>query len=466
MRILQLCTYERGGGAEKVALDLHHAYRALGHDARMLVRHSKQPTDGVYEADAYAHTAPWGKLAGKLDAWVAGQRRFRGQYRVRDWLRRTAWPQRWIALMSGAEDVGYPYAGRLLDTSAPPTAAPGWGAGWTPDVIHAHNLHGDYFDLRALAPLSRRIPVVWTLHDAWALTGHCAYFIDCGRWRSGCGSCPDLGRAPAIRRDRTAENWRLKREAYAQSRLAVATPSQWLMDQVEQSMLDPWRRQVIPNGVDRSVYRPGDREEARAALGLPQEAFICMFIATSVSAGNIYKDISTVDRAVRLAREQATGSELLFVCVGAAGESADPHVRYTGYLSDPARVALHYQAADVLLHAANAENYPCVVLEALACGTPVIATAVGGVAEQIDDGESGFLVARGDGAAMAERLLSLKSNPLLRRRMAARAARHERSTFTIERQAGRYLEWFGELREAYAAEPELVGRARSASAGA
>lgn len=438
MKILQISTYDRAGGAEKVAFDLQHAYRELGHDVRMLVRHKKTADPTVIEADPYAQTAPWGATAAQLDAWIAHQQRFRGQYRARDWLRRTTWPQRWIDRLQGTEDFGYPYAYHLLDQD------------WKPDVIHAHNLHGDYFDLRALATLSRQVPLVWTLHDTWAMTGHCAYFIDCPRWETGCGQCPDLQRPPAIRRDRTAENWQRKQAIYAQSRLAVATPSQWLMNVVERSMLRPWQKQVIPYGIDQRIYSPGEQQAARAALGLPQNAFICMFIAYSVSSTNIYKDVTTVDRAVRKVMDQAPKKELLFLCVGAGGDApADDRIRYTGYLSDPTQVALYYRAADVLLQAANADNYPCVVLEALACGTPVIGTAVGGIAEQISDQHTGFLVPRGDGDAMAQRLTLLLNDRDQLRRMAQAAAQTAAQTHRLEQQAQTYLHWFDQLQAEY-----------------
>ncbi|GAB4114800.1 MAG: glycosyltransferase [Roseiflexaceae bacterium] len=441
MKILQFCTYDRGGGAETVAMDLLHAYQALGHDVRMIVRHKKGAHPQVLEADPYQHTAPWGPAAAAADRWVATQQRFRGQYRVRDWLQRSAWPQRWINHFSGAEDFSYPASQHVLDDQ------------WCPDVIHAHNLHGDYFDLRALAPLSQRVPVIWTLHDTWALTGHCAYFIDCPRWQHGCGVCPDLQRAPAIRADRTAENWQRKRAIYAQSRLAIATPSQWLLDLVGQSMLKPWQQQVIPNGVDTRIYTIGDRQAARAALDIPADAFVVLYIAASVSSHNPYKDAATVVQAARQLASTHSDAPLLLIRIGAGGEpESDPRFRSTGYLADPQLIAQYYRAADLLLHAANADNYPCVIQEALACGTPVIATAVGGVPEQIHDGDNGFLVARGDSAAMAARMGELLNTPERLHALRASTAAHAARMLSTVACAERYLRWFTELRQTYAAE--------------
>lgn len=438
MKILQLSTYDRAGGAEKVAFDLHQAYRKLGHDARLLVRYKRTDAPHVIEADPYAFTSPWASLTEALDQHIAHQKTFRGQYRLRDWLQRTAWPQRWLDTWHGVENFNYPYSYSILDED-----------GWRPDVIHAHNLHGDYFDLRALAPLSHQTLFTWTLHDTWALTGHCGYFIDCERWREGCGHCPDLKRAPAIRQDRTAENWQRKQRIYTQSRLAVVTPSRWLMEHVEHSMLQPARRRVIPNGVDITVYRPGIRQRARAVLGLSQTAFICMFIAYSASTTNIYKDVTTIDRAVRSVAAQRPDSELQCVCVGAndRGSAPDASFHYTGYLDDPEQIVLYYQAANVLLHAANAENFPCVILEALACGTPIIATAVGGIPEQIVEESTGFLVPRGDSDVMAGRLAQLIDHPDQCEKMGLAAALHAQQNFSLERQVANYLQWFEECWE-------------------
>src|SRR5689334_640188 len=110
MNILQLSTYDRAGGAEKVAFDLHHAYRKLGHDARLLVRYKKTDASYVTEADPYAFTSPWASLTEMLDQRIADQKKFRGQYRLRDWLQRTAWPQRWLDMWQGIENFNYPYS--------------------------------------------------------------------------------------------------------------------------------------------------------------------------------------------------------------------------------------------------------------------------------------------------------------------------------------------------------------------
>jgi glycosyltransferase involved in cell wall biosynthesis len=435
MRILQINTYDRGGGAEQVALSLHRAYRALGHDARMLVGQRRTDSEGVIEADPYLYTSRWGSAYARLERGVASRPAFRGQSRLRSWVRRTALIGRWHDHLSGADDFNYPLSARLASDE-----------GWRPDLIHAHNLHGDYFDLRALEVLSQRATVIWTLHDAWALTGHCAHFIDCDRWRSGCGHCPDLRRPPAVQRDRTRENWQRKRAIYRASRLAIATPSRWLMGHVEHSMLQPWQQRVVPNGVDHSLYQPGDRRQARAALDLPQDAFIALFVAESTGTTNPYKDAHTVRGAAQAVIAARPEANMRFILIGRSqSKITDPRYLATGYISDAALIVRYYQAADVLLHAANIENFPCVIIEALRCGTPVIATAVGGIPEQVIDGVNGLLVPRNDVAAMAQRLIQLIDQPEQMKRLQGSTAERTALLPSLLEQATNYLTWFDEI---------------------
>jgi glycosyltransferase involved in cell wall biosynthesis len=440
VRVLLLSTYDRAGGAEKVAFDLCRSYRQQGHDARLFVRYKRTQEPFVREVDPYAQTMPWAPICRRLEAGVRVRPSFRGQYRLVDTLRRLALPRRWLDRWRGVEDFNYPYSWRLADPDD----------GWQPDVIHAHNLHGDYFDPRALPRLSRRLPVVWTLHDTWAFTGHCGYFVDCERWRAGCGQCPDLGRPPAIQRDGTAANWQRKREIYTQSRLAVSTPSRWLMTCVEQSMLRPAQMRVIPYGVDPDIYHPGDRSRARAILGLPQDAFVIVFSAFSGAGTNPYKDFYTVRAATQRLRSEDASGRWLLVCIGGrVRPQDDANIRYTGYLSDPHDVARYYRSADLLLHSANAENSPLVILEAMACGAAVVATGVGGIPEQIVSGETGFVAPRGDSEAMARHVLWLMRHPDECRRMGEAGAIQARESYGLKSQVESYLAWFSDLRAEY-----------------
>ena len=120
-------------------------------------------------------------------------------------------------------------------------------------------------------------------------------------------------------------------------------------------------------------------------------------------------------------------------------------VKFIPYQEDPTVVAKFYQAADVYIHAARADTFPNTVLEALACGTPVVATAVGGIPEQVDDERTGFLTPPGDSNAMAERVLQLLEDGDLRNTFSRRAAEVARDQFGLNRQVRDYLTWYREI---------------------
>jgi glycosyltransferase involved in cell wall biosynthesis len=439
LRIVQVNTVDVRGGAEQVAVNLLTAYRARGHASWLAVgeKHSDDPNIRLLPNDAMRGRWArfWQGVAGNLQPATSASRVATVLGRLAGAL---AEPDRRLAYYLGREDFDFPGTRRLLALAEE-----------RPHVVHAHNLHGGYFDLRQVPWLSHQVPLVLTLHDAWLLSGHCAHSFECDRWHTGCGHCPDLSIYPAVRRDATAYNWRRKRAIFARSRLFVATPSRWLMRRVEESILAPAidESRVIPNGIDLSVFRPADRHAARAALGLPPDAPV--LVATGIEAArSAWKDLRVLREAVRRLAEHWAGPPIHLLVLGATAPN-EQHVgaaiRFVPYRRDPREVATYLQAADVYVHAARADTYPLAVLEAMACGTPVVASAVGGIPEQVDDGRSGFLVPVGDAAALAACLQMVLSDESLRSRLGVRAAERAQRSFDFERQVDAYLDWYTEL---------------------
>jgi glycosyltransferase involved in cell wall biosynthesis len=353
-------------------------------------------------------------------------------------------PKNWCQARLGRENFDFPETWRLLELFPE-----------RPDILHCHNLHGGwlsrggYFDLRALPWLSRQVPTVMTLHDTWMLAGHCAYTLGCERWKTGCGHCPDLSIYPAISRDATAFNWNHKREIYATGRFHIATPSRWLLRHVEQSMLAPAmvEGRVIPNGVDSLVFSTGSKQQARESLGLPQKEAILLFVANAARS-NIFKDYRTVEQSAIRAAAGYRRSKITLLVVGEKGEPIsfdNGEIRFVTYQRDPKTMARYYQAADVYVHAAKSDTFPNTVLEALACGLPVVATATDGIPEQIDDGRTGFLVPAGDAEAMAHRIVRLLEQESVHRVLAAEAERDVRERFDVSQQVRAYLEWYDSI---------------------
>jgi glycosyltransferase involved in cell wall biosynthesis len=459
MRILQVSTMDRGGGAEAVMQQLAREYRRRDHEAWLAVGLKSTDDPAVIQIPNDALRAAWARSLLAAGAWYGSRLgRVRGFRRIgRAAPLALGQPRRWLVRRSGLEDFDFP-ATRLLAGLTP----------HPPDVVHCHNLHGEthaFFDLGVLPDLSRTRPLVLTLHDAWLLAGHCAHSFECSRWETGCGACPDLTIYPAVRRDRTAENWERKRALYRRSRLYVATPSEWLMRRVERSMLRDGivEARVIPNGVDLATFAPGVRRGAdRAALGLRRDARVLLFVANTVRA-NPWKDFETLDALRRRLAADNERSPVELVVLGEGGTSTPRQPgqpRFIGYETDPKLVARVYRCADVYVHAAHVDTFPNTVLEALACGIPVVATAVGGVPEQLRglagagpaalnrydaSDATGVLVEPRDVAGMHAAVKALLGDETLRSRLGENAARDAAARFDSSAQAEAYLEWYEEL---------------------
>jgi glycosyltransferase involved in cell wall biosynthesis len=451
LNVLQVSSAAQGGGAERVAYSLHTGLKERGQQSWMAVgRRNREDSDIFaispnHEPHETSTTPP--NLVQRLVHVARSPRQFVNRRR-------------------GRESFDFPGTKHILDL--PPSR---------PDIVHCHNLHGGYFDLRQLAPLSQAVPVVMTLHDEWTYTGHCAYTMGIDRWRTGCQSCADLSVYPAIRADATHENWLAKRDIYRRSRLYVSTPSRWLMDRARASILAEgsvgWR--VIPNGVDRSVFRPGDRAEARVLVELPREAQIFLFTANQ-ARHSAFKDYATVAEAAHRIGARLPDRQIVLVLLGEVGPSErqeNVEIRPVGYELEPVRVAAYYRAADLYLHAANADNLPTTILEAMASGLPVVATAVGGIPEMVtglegapgalagtgpDEGDAtGVLVEQGDAKGMAAAAVSILGDSELGGMLGANGVRAIATRFDLARQIDSTLAWYRDVVDDWSAH---AGQAR------
>jgi glycosyltransferase involved in cell wall biosynthesis len=457
LAIAQIGTVDHGGGAATVAAGLMKGFQAHGHHVWHVVGRKQAADPNVIQLpddDRLAfRVSGYAAVQSSLQA-LAGRFPSRGFGLASRGLRLLTHPRAITSWRDGVEDFEFPGTRRLFDR-----------LGRVPDIVHGHNLHGGYFDLRALASISARVPTLLTLHDMWLLTGHCAYSLDCKRWKTGCGACPDLSLSPPIRRDATAENWRRKQQIYKGSRLHVATPSRWLRDQVADSILasHPARVRVIPNGVDTTVFHARHRERARQAVGLPSGRLVVLL--TVGSGGSMWKDERTLHEVIGRLMALAPHREIEFVALG-RGPSFAAHapavIRSIPYQGDPTVMANYYRSADVYLHAALADTFPLAILEAMACGTPVVATAVGGIPEQVRPVDiraltpvitgalgdaTGMVVPSGVGAEMARAVDALLAKPEARASLGDNAVKCITDRFTLERQIDAYLAWYAELCE-------------------
>ena len=129
-----------------------------------------------------------------------------------------------------------------------------------PDIIHLHNLHGYYLNINVLFKYLNvsNIPIVWTFHDCWAMTGHCSYFdfAGCDKWKTECYNCPQKKEYPSsFGLDQSKRNYNLKRELFTSvNNLTIVPVSKWLEGIVRQSFLAKFPIQVINNGINIDIF--------------------------------------------------------------------------------------------------------------------------------------------------------------------------------------------------------------------
>lgn len=268
------------------------------------------------------------------------------------------------------------------------------------DIVQLYNLHGGYFAFTALPLLTRQHPVVWRLSDMWSFTGHCTYSYDCERWKIGCGACPILGDYPKLYRDTTALLWRTKRWIYEHSALTIVAPSRWIGRLAKTSpLLERFRIEIIPNGLDTEIFRPVPKERARQLLAVDPSAKVVLFSAQFVRDRR--KGGEIVFKVVkRLSQEVGANLNLLVVGTGDVDSSlqASCAIKHLGTISSDEQLAAAYSAADVFVLPTLADNLPNGILESMACGTPAVAFAVGGTPEAVRHMETGYLARAGNAA--------------------------------------------------------------------
>ena len=272
-----------------------------------------------------------------------------------------------------------------------------------PDIIHLHNIHGYFLHyptlFRYLAGI--KTPVVWTIHDCWAYTGHCYYysFAGCQKWKSGCGNCPQRRLFPTSWwKDRSARNFADKRAAFTslpKGRLTVVPVSGWMKDEMLQSFMGKCRFKVIRNGINLGVFAPYDDDEIRYKYHIYQEHVL-------IAVASIWCREKGWDDLMRLAAMLRKDEVLVMVGVTEEQRRMLPkNVIGICRTDNVDELAQLYSLAEVFLNPTWQDNYPTVNLEAIACGTPVVTYHTGGSIEAVTS-RTGMVVEQGDVEAMLE----------------------------------------------------------------
>lgn len=389
MKILQVNTVIRGSSVGRIMADLYEIIKASGNEARVAVGREPMPEgyEGILignKGDFYRHV---------VKNFLQGEAGF------------------------GSAEV----TRRFL----------AWVDKEKPDLIHLHNIHGFYLQVELLFEYikKRNIPVVWTLHDCWSFTGHCAYydFAACEKWKTGCHTCMQHAKVYpyAIFKDNTTVSYTRKRKAFCGvENLTIVTPSHWLKGQVEQSFLKEYPVTVIPNGVDLSVFTPViDQNEDKSDTN---------GIKTILGVANIWELRKGLVYFEKLAKDLPDDYRVELIGVSKK-QKKELHKKYGSKMIARERTANAvelveaYRNAAVFVNATLEDNFPTTNLEALACGTPVVTYATGGSGEAVTK-ETGIVVRRGSYDKLLEAVLEAAAGRFSKEACFMRAKEFDKKT--------------------------------------
>lgn len=273
-----------------------------------------------------------------------------------------------------------------------------------PDIIHLHNIHGYYLNIEILFNYLKKIkkPVVWTLHDCWAFTGHCTHFdyIGCEKWIKGCETCPLIKEYPSSMVDNSSLNYLKKKELFnSLENLTIITPSKWLAEKVKKSFLKNYPVKVINNGVDLKEFTPV-KSDFRKEKGI-DEKFIILGVA------NKWNESKGLDTFIRLGKELDENYQIILVGENNNKSKIPKNIILIDKTDTIKELAKIYSAADVFLNPTLQDTYPTTNMEALACGTPVVTFDTGGSVEMIDE-SCGVIVGKNDFDDLVFKLKKIK----------------------------------------------------------
>lgn len=276
-----------------------------------------------------------------------------------------------------------------------------------PDIIHLQNIHGHYINVRLLFEYLKESgkPVVWTLHDCWSFTGHCAHYItsDCDRWMTGCHDCESLKEYPkSLVFDRSKESWTEKKALFTSLKeLQIISPSKWLSAQISRSFLKDYPLYTIYNGIDLEIFKPHETD-LKKKLGI-EGCFIILGMAN--------KWLQPVNEPVvrKIVENLGDGDRIIIIGAKELPEYMKEKCVCVSYIHDQGTLSDYYNIADVFVNLTLADTLPTVNTESLACGTPIVTYDNSGTSESISN-KTGILVKNLDGDGIIAAINTIKKN--------------------------------------------------------
>lgn len=275
------------------------------------------------------------------------------------------------------------------------------------DIIHLHWINQGMLslkDIRRILESGKR--VVWTMHDIWPATSICHLTLDCRQFETRCQQCRLLLNGVG-KNNLAAKTWQRKQQMLKGHQITFVACSQWLASEARKSaLLTGQRITSIPNPINTNTYRPLPKNKVREELGLPTGKRLILFV--SQRATNPYKGMQYLTEACQLLAQQHPEAikDTGVIVLGGHAEEVTAQLPFEsyplGYVNDEQHIVKVYNAADVFVLPSLSENLPNTIMEAMACGVPCIGFRIGGIPEEIDHQETGYVAAYRDAADLAK----------------------------------------------------------------
>lgn len=356
MKVLIVNTQDIEGGAARAAYRLHQALLVRGVDSKMLVQ-AKTSDDYTVIRPESVFQKVFNKIRPFLDTLPA--RRYKNRQSM-------LFSPAWVPFSSVVNEIN----------------------DFAPDVVHLHWVAGGILRIEDLTKI--KAPIVWSLHDDWVFTGGCHIKWQCEHYKNNCGLCPRLGSKQE--NDLSRSVFERKKKTFDKlTDMTIIGVSKWLSECATQSaLLKNHHILNLPNLLNTQTYAPFDKKRARELLNLPQEKRLVLFGAMSaVSDRN--KGFNELSKA--LLKVDADDTEL--VVFGSSKPEQEPafkqRAHYVGRLHDDVSLRVLYCAADIMVVPSLQEAFGQTAMEAMACGTPVVAFATSGLLDIVDHRVNGYL---------------------------------------------------------------------------
>ena len=411
MKVLIVSTRDKAGGAARAAFRLFQGLQRIGVDVHMLVL-SKTSDEPAIQGPKTKKDMVLAKLYPSLNGIVLNMLYGNKKRRI----------------FSGSITT-YDISDKINEIN--------------PDIVNLHWVSDGFLRIEDLKKINK--PIIWSMHDMWPFTGGCHSDLECGKYRQSCGACPALG----SHKERDMSRWlfnRKKKTFAGLDHLTIIGQSRWLGNcAAESSLLRDKRIEVLPNGIDTDIFKPIGKITARKILNLPLDKKLVLFGAMNPQS-NPLKGYHHLVNALQYVRQE----HLNFLIFGTSHPKNHLELKheahYLGKFADELSLAVVYSAADVVVVPSVQENLSNVIMEALACGTPVAAFNVGGNSDMILHQQNGYLAEPFQAEDLANGIDWIIDNDDRWEKLSNAARKHVEENYALEKVAYQYQSLFSSLK--------------------